>query len=61
MQQDDPAAALDAWQRIETQNPAFLALVADRVADACRKLGDRLRAHPRAARLAGAVRRRSTS
>jgi lipopolysaccharide biosynthesis regulator YciM len=47
MQLGDPAGALDAWQRIETQNPAFLALVADRVAEACRKLGDR----PRAIRL----------
>jgi lipopolysaccharide biosynthesis regulator YciM len=47
MQVGDAAAALDAWQRIETQNPAFLALVADRVADACRKLGDQ----PRAMRL----------
>lgn len=43
MQQGEPAAAIDAWQRIETQNPAFLALVADRVADACRRLGDRPR------------------
>jgi lipopolysaccharide assembly protein B len=44
MQVNDPAGALDAWQRIESQNPAFVALVADRVADACRKLGDRQRA-----------------
>lgn len=47
MQEGDPAGALDAWQRIETQSPAFVALVAERVADACRRLGDR----PRAIRL----------
>jgi len=33
--------ALEAWQRIESQNPPFLALVADRIADAFRKLDDR--------------------
>lgn len=47
MQSGDAPGAIDAWQRIETQNPAFLALVADRVAEACRKLDDR----PRAIRL----------
>ena len=33
-------AAIAAWQRIESQNPAFLGLVADRLADAYRKIGD---------------------
>jgi lipopolysaccharide biosynthesis regulator YciM len=32
--------AAAAWQRIESQNPAFLGLVADRLADAYRKNGD---------------------
>ena len=32
--------AIAAWQRIESQNPAFLALVAERLADAYRRLGD---------------------
>jgi lipopolysaccharide biosynthesis regulator YciM len=36
----DFRAAVTAWQRIESQNPAFLALVADRFADAYRKLVD---------------------
>ena len=57
MQQEDPAAALEAWQRIETQNAAFLALVADRVADACRRLGER----PRALRLLRAWQEQSPS
>ncbi|CAG0999891.1 Lipopolysaccharide assembly protein B [Burkholderiales bacterium] len=57
MQQGDPAGAIDAWQRIGTQNAAFLALVADRVADACRKLGDR----PRAIRLLRAWQEQSAS
>jgi lipopolysaccharide biosynthesis regulator YciM len=35
-----PAEAVTAWQRIESQNPAFLALAADRFADAYRKLDD---------------------
>jgi lipopolysaccharide biosynthesis regulator YciM len=39
-QRGDFQAAVTAWQRIESQNPAFLALVADRFADAYRKLGD---------------------
>ena len=39
-QQGKLAQALDAWQKIETQNPAFLSLAADRVADAYRKEGD---------------------
>ena len=33
------SVAIEAWQRIETQNPAFLALVAERLADAYRKTG----------------------
>jgi lipopolysaccharide biosynthesis regulator YciM len=39
-QSGDLKAGVAAWQRIESQNPAFLALVADRFADAYRKLGD---------------------
>jgi len=38
--ENDPAAALATWQKVETQNPAFLALAADRVADAYRRSGD---------------------
>ena len=36
----DDQAAIAAWQRIESQNPAFLGLVADRLADAYRRIGD---------------------
>ncbi|MFO1310844.1 MAG: lipopolysaccharide assembly protein LapB [Burkholderiales bacterium] len=39
-QQGKLGEALSAWQKIETQNPAFLSLAADRVADAYRKQGD---------------------
>jgi lipopolysaccharide biosynthesis regulator YciM len=39
-QQGDFQTALSAWQRIESQNPAFLALAAERFADAYRKLSD---------------------
>jgi lipopolysaccharide biosynthesis regulator YciM len=39
-QTGDARGAIDAWQRIESQNPAFLALAADRFADAFRKLRD---------------------
>jgi lipopolysaccharide biosynthesis regulator YciM len=39
--QGDLRAAVEAWQRIESQSPAFLALAADRFADAFRKLDDR--------------------
>ena len=39
--QGDLRGAIEAWQRIESQNPAFLALVADRFAEAFRKLDDR--------------------
>jgi lipopolysaccharide biosynthesis regulator YciM len=40
-QAGDWRAAVDTWQRIESQNPAFLALAADRIADAARRLPDR--------------------
>ena len=33
------AAAIEAWKRIESQNPAFLALVAERLRDAFRRMG----------------------
>jgi len=36
-QQGNLAAAIEAWQRIESQNPAFLSLVADRLADAYKR------------------------
>jgi lipopolysaccharide biosynthesis regulator YciM len=39
-QQERPAAAIEAWQRIESQNPAFLGLIADRLAEAYRRVGD---------------------
>jgi lipopolysaccharide biosynthesis regulator YciM len=39
-QQGNLGEALAAWQKIETQNPAFLSLAAERVADAYRKQGD---------------------
>ncbi|MEO5700713.1 MAG: lipopolysaccharide assembly protein LapB [Casimicrobiaceae bacterium] len=37
VQQGDVPAAIEAWQRIESQNPAFLSLVADRLADGYRR------------------------
>ncbi|NDP42669.1 MAG: lipopolysaccharide assembly protein LapB [Aromatoleum sp.] len=40
VQQGALDAAIAAWQRIESQNPAFLALVAERLADAYRKSGN---------------------
>ena len=40
-QRGNDSAAVAAWQRIESQNPAFLALAADRFADAFRRLGER--------------------
>jgi lipopolysaccharide biosynthesis regulator YciM len=40
-QQGELRDALAAWQRVESQNPAFLALAADRIADAARRLSDR--------------------
>lgn len=39
-QRGEYANAIAAWQRIESQNPAYLGLVADRLADAYRKTGD---------------------
>jgi len=39
-QQGNHQAAINAWQRIESQNPAFLGLVADRLAEGYRKIGD---------------------
>jgi lipopolysaccharide biosynthesis regulator YciM len=38
-QQGDHALAIEQWQKIESQNPAFLALVAERLADAFRRTG----------------------
>ncbi len=38
--QGDAGEAIAQWQRIETQNPAFLSLAADRVADAFRARDD---------------------
>ena len=35
----DDQAALDAWKRVESQNPVYLALVAERLMDAYRRLG----------------------
>ena len=34
-----PAAAIEAWKRIESQNPAYLALVAERLQAAFKQLG----------------------
>ncbi|MCE1239475.1 MAG: lipopolysaccharide assembly protein LapB [Azonexaceae bacterium] len=39
LQEGDPAAAIEAWQRIEQQDPGYLALVAQRLLQAYRKLG----------------------
>lgn len=38
VQQDKVAAAIESWQRIEQQDPTYLALVAQRLLDAYRKL-----------------------
>jgi lipopolysaccharide biosynthesis regulator YciM len=38
-QKGDYAQAIDLWQRIESQNPAFLSLVAERLAHAWRQVG----------------------
>ena len=35
----DDQGALDAWKRVESQNPVYLALVAERLMDAYRRLG----------------------
>lgn len=39
-QQGNLPAAIKAWQRIESQNPAYLSLVADRLTDAYRRTGN---------------------
>ena len=39
LQEGNVSAAVDAWQRIESQNPAFLSLVAERLADGYRRMG----------------------
>lgn len=36
----DERAALEAWKRVESQNPIYLALVAERIMDAYRRLGE---------------------
>jgi lipopolysaccharide biosynthesis regulator YciM len=41
LQQDQPIAAIESWQRIEQQDPTYLALVAQRLLDAFRKLDRR--------------------
>jgi lipopolysaccharide biosynthesis regulator YciM len=41
VQQERVGAAIEAWQRIEQQNPAYLALVAQRLLDAYRRLDRR--------------------
>ncbi|MBN8282456.1 lipopolysaccharide assembly protein LapB [Zoogloea sp.] len=38
--QGDDRAALEAWKRVESQNPVYLALVAERLMDAYRRLGE---------------------
>jgi lipopolysaccharide biosynthesis regulator YciM len=38
-QQGEHALAIEQWQKIEAQNPVFLGLVAERLADAWRKTG----------------------
>ncbi len=38
LQEGNPAGAIDAWQRIEQQGPAYLALVAQRLLETHRKL-----------------------
>ena len=43
LQQDQPLAAIESWQRIEQQDPTYLALVAQRLLDAFRKLDRRER------------------
>ncbi|GEC94711.1 lipopolysaccharide assembly protein B [Zoogloea ramigera] len=37
---DDDRAALEAWKMVEKQNPIYLALVAERIMDAYRRLGE---------------------
>ena len=38
LQQEQPGAAIESWQRIEQQDPTYLALVAQRLLEAFRKL-----------------------
>jgi lipopolysaccharide biosynthesis regulator YciM len=38
-QRGEHALAIEEWRKLEAQNPAFLALVAERLADAWRRLG----------------------
>ena len=51
---------IDTWARIESQNPAFLALVAERVANAYAKSDNAGAGHPRARRAGRRTTRRST-
>jgi lipopolysaccharide biosynthesis regulator YciM len=39
VQLDDPSKAIESWQRIEQQNPAYLAIVSQRLLEAHRRLG----------------------
>ncbi|MDR0673054.1 MAG: lipopolysaccharide assembly protein LapB [Zoogloeaceae bacterium] len=39
LQQNAPEKAIDAWRRIEQQAPAYLSLAAQRIQDACQRLG----------------------
>lgn len=39
-QKGDVAGAIDAWRRVETQSPVYLALVAEKMMEAYRKLGN---------------------
>jgi lipopolysaccharide biosynthesis regulator YciM len=41
LQEGNPVGAIEAWQRIEQQDPAYLALVAQRLLETCRKLNRR--------------------
>ncbi len=54
-QSNDWRTAVESWQRIESQNPAFLALAAERFADAYRRLGRFADGHPPASQLPGAI------
>ena len=38
VQLEEPARAIESWQRIEQQNPAYLAIISQRLLDAHRKL-----------------------
>ena len=37
--QGNPESAIESWKRIEQQNPAYLALIADKLLDAYRQMG----------------------